>query len=867
MSGSLGPPGSGEGGPSTTTRPQGNRATETHAKAPISSMVADHAASAQDVDSPMLRAALEAHRQGFDVVQLHGLRADGKTCTCSKGRECRSAAKHPTDLAWTEAPRMTEDEIRKAWSGWRRDHNYGIRTGKRSGTWILDVDPEHGGDESLARLQAERGLLSRTRQVKTGSGGSHFYFTVPADFDVTNAKGALKDFPGLDVRGTGGQVVGPGSVTDKGSYDVVEDAPIAAAPDWLLEMLRPKERRQDAPGPSAGSGEHAPYFTAAVAGELARFDAMQAAATPGGVGYRGENWDDTCHEVACTLQEIANTPGSGVSLDYVREQYLARAPHDDGFGPRDHHKCWESAAKEVAGKTRSAPVNLAAEVDTWDIPGDSKPGGNDERVKPPAEGALTDARMSAEVAAHLQARFRWSPGLGWLRYDGKRWVDVDDSAVLEAVRRYVVNLHARQARQGKSGSDLAPFAALLGATRIANLTKLAKGQLLVEAADLDARPDLLNVGNGVVDLRTGTLGPHDPDLLLTKITTTPYLPDATHADWDAALTALPDADTREWMQDKLGQGVTGHMASDDMLVVAEGAGSNGKSAVVNAVLSAAGEHAVVVGDRVLLSNPSDHPTELMTLRGARIAIIEEAPEGRRLNVKRLKDVVGTTQIAARLIRRDSVTFPATHSLFLTTNYSLDIAETDHGTWRRLARVRFPLTFRSEGQPLDGPDDRRGDPLLRERLKAGQDGQREAVLRWLVDGARRWYAAGQILPPPPKQVQLDTLAWRGEADLVLSFFREHLAADPTSHISSADLCAAFREWLQRTGHPAWTDRTITSRFGSHDVVTSAGIKADRGRPGPGHSRPAFVFAKPPGDRFRAWTGVRFLRPDEGDRDDV
>jgi len=175
-----------------------------------------------------------------------------------------------------------------------------------------------------------------------------------------------------------------------------------------------------------------------------------------------------------------------------------------------------------------------------------------------------------------------------------------------------------------------------------------------------------------------------------------------------------------------------------------------------------GEHATIVPDRVLLSNPGDHPTELMTLRGARLALLEETPEARHLNVKRLKDVLGTPQMTARLIRRDSVTWTATHSLFVSTNYRPRVEETDHGTWRRLALVTFPHTYRKPGVKLRGPNDLRGDPTLRERLKDGGDGRHGAVLAWLVTGARRWYENGQVMPVPPATVADDTRGWRHDS---------------------------------------------------------------------------------------------------------
>ena len=58
-------------------------------------------------------------------------------------------------------------------------------------------------------------------------------------------------------------------------------------------------------------------------------------------------------------------------------------------------------------------------------------------------------------------------------------------------------------------------------------------------------------------------------------------------------------------------------------------------------------------DRVLLAHNSDHPTELMTLRGARLAFMEELPE-QHLNIKRLKDTHGKGRMSARLCGKDTV---------------------------------------------------------------------------------------------------------------------------------------------------------------------------------------------------------------------
>ena len=189
----------------------------------------------------------------------------------------------------------------------------------------------------------------------------------------------------------------------------------------------------------------------------------------------------------------------------------------------------------------------------------------------------------------------------------------------------------------------------------------------------------------------------------------------------------------------------------------------------------------------------------MVLRGARLALVEETPEERRLSVIRLKKLIGTPQIKGRYMHQDDLTFDASHSMFLNTNYKLTVTETDWGTWRRLALLRFPYIFRKPGEALTGDGDRTGDPGLRDRLKHGAQGQHEAILAWLVRGAMGWYAAGKLMPTLPDRVRRDTLEWREQSDLVLGYVSERLTFDLNAHVMSTELHEDVSEWLISRGH--------------------------------------------------------------------
>lgn len=475
--------------------------------------------------------------------------------------------------------------------------------------------------------------------------------------------------------------------------------------------------------------------------------------------------------------------------------------------------------------------------------------------------AVEDAHIAETVADRaLRDRFCWTTGLGWMAYRRGCWVPTSEATVTEQVRQDLIAQHAREAKSGANVDRLKRLTGLLSASRIRAITSLARGILEVDDAAFDQHPDLLNVGNGVVDLATGELLDHDPDLLLTKTTRVDYQPGVTSPDWDAALAALP-TDVATWLQLRVGQAATGHPTPDDLLCVLQGSGSNGKTTITGAIHQALGDHAVVVPERLLLANPSDHPTELMTLRGARLAMIEETPEARHLSVKRLKDTVGTPTMTARLIRHDNVTWQATHSLFLTTNYLPRIDETDHGTWRRLAMVRFPYRFAATTTgSTEGSTEEQTRPLipgLRERLRDGRQGQRQAVLAWIVDGAYRWYALARQMPPIPKLVADATAAWRAEADLICGYLDDRINFDPEAHVMSAELYDDFSRWAAGRGHRAWSDQTFTARFAEHSLVQDAGVEKRQISPRPGLSRPYLLH--PPSGRYVAWLGLRFRSP--------
>ncbi|UNK47120.1 phage/plasmid primase, P4 family [Arthrobacter sulfonylureivorans] len=734
---------------------------------------------------------------------------------------------------------------------------------------VLDVDTKNGASIDNARALLAGLGITVFAEIATPSGGRHYYIAGHPDLPsiaAQDGKPGLAGHPGVEILSHGRNAFLPGTSRPKyggAGYTVVHDNLDALADggdpndggqtlaEWAAaNRVKPATART----PAAPAWDGTPpdrRQTAYLASALEKEAATVAGTTEGGRNHTlnnaafslggliaGAGLDES--ETVAALTTAAEA--CGLTRDDGPAQVAATIR--SGIRAGGHHPRPVPAADQGSGLGTTWPIRGSRTTET--------PADPEKTDRMP----LDDARLAGHIGYRLKDRYCWAGGMGWLHYTGKAWAAVTNATMTERVRQEHLELF-RAATTTADADRARKLAVLLAVSKIRAVAGLLRGILETDPADFDARPDLLNVRNGTVDLATGQLQPHNPTDKLTKTAGADYRPDATSADWTQALRAVPD-EVAAWLQVRFGQAATGHMTPDDIMPVMQGGGQNGKTTVLAGISAALGEHAVTVPDRLLLANPSDHPTELTTLQGARLAVIEETPEGRRLNVKRLKDILGTPTITARRIRQDNITWHATHSLFLATNYRPVISDTDHGTWRRLALVRFPFTFHRPDRPHpDGNGHLTGDPALRQRIT--QKESREAALAWIVAGAQAWYAAGQTMPPAPAAVEADSLAWRAESDLVLAYIQDRLQFDPDSAVLTTELHEDFSDWLRRHGHTAWSDQTFTARFADHSETTTAGVTKTRKNDPSNLSRRDFLAPTAMQGKQRIWAGLAFTGP--------
>ena len=358
------------------------------------------------------------------------------------------------------------------------------------------------------------------------------------------------------------------------------------------------------------------------------------------------------------------------------------------------------------------------------------------KPKPTPTGNLHDvAPFSEEVLAltfadrHIdQLRFVADWGR-WLNWNGSVWKP-------DSINR-VFTMSRKVCREIAASCDVARLStAIASAKTVAAVEQLARydQRLATTGEQWDAKPYLLGVSQGAVDLRTGIESLPNRDNHLTQATASTIAPpDTPHPLWSYFLDRITDHNTEltSFLQRYIGYCATG-ITTEHAFVFAYGTGANGKSVFINTMGGILGDHATVADMGTFIAgNAERHPTDVAKLRGKRLVIAQETKEGRRWDETKLKALTGGDVQTARFMRQDFFDFRPTFKLFIAGNHKPSLSNVDEAIRRRLLLVPFSVCI--------PPAER--DPYLQEKLKV----EWPAILRWIVDGCLEWQRIG--LAPP------------------------------------------------------------------------------------------------------------------------
>ena len=723
--------------------------------------------------------AISYAQRGWSVLPLHNVDSEGR-CSCGDTEKEHARGKHPRVKGWAEQDPASVADVVTWWEKWP-EANVGLATGQASGFFVLDIDPKHDGDKRLAELIAENGPLPVTYTVSTGSGGTHYYFLMP-DFEVTNSPGRLPK--GIDVRGTGGQVVAAGSKTDLGTYEVATDLDIAEAPSWLLEMVRPTE----VVVAEAGSDrELSDYVRSALEAEV-------QAVRDSGDGERNNQLNRSTFSLATMV------PHEVIDEETITKA-MTIAGEAVGLDSKEVSATIASGLKGGKAKPR-AP---------WPPP---EPGGG--MFLPFTGGGRSWERRSWDDRGNAErfvdrygSRIRWVPTANrWVTYADGRWMMDERESAARGAWSTIISLPSTEALEyddqpgvDDQGNPTPPeregFLKWVGkqryTARIKAMLEAIKGfdEMQVSVVDFDTDPMLLNTTNGIVDLTTGELHAHDPNLLMMQQTSVAYDADADMTEWLRFLDrVMPDKGMQAYLQRVAGYTLTAQ-TDEQAMFVHYGSGANGKSVFLDVLSSVLGDYAQAVPRKTLLrkGNEDGVPNDVARMLGKRLLLASETEIGRHLDEEAIKSLTGGDKVTARFMRAEFFDFVPTGKIHLMTNHLPQLSGAP-SLRRRLHLFEWKVVI---------PDAEQVAGLS--RLLAG-----EGVLRWLVEGVLAWQEHG--LAPPVEATEAVDL-WMEDEDEFGAFVRECLVAAPGHQEPIGSIYEEYQFWAARNGvRLVWTKRAVS-----------------------------------------------------------
>lgn len=365
----------------------------------------------------------------------------------------------------------------------------------------------------------------------------------------------------------------------------------------------------------------------------------------------------------------------------------------------------------------------------------------------------------------------------WYRWTGSLWEREETLLAWDLVKQVL--------RQAASflPDDAGSFKrGLLSKSRISSVESLARSdrRIAIRIEDFDASPMLLNTPDGVVDLSTGNVLPSSPDFYMTKQTAIgpengkpvrflDFLNWATNGDPEFVA----------YIRRIMGYCLTGSTIEHALFFV-HGAGGNGKSVLQEIMQWLMADYATTTTFDTLAvtSGGPSHPTDLASMKGARLVVAPETESNTRWAEAKVKRMTGGDIIAARFMRQDFFEFMPQFKLFVVGNHRPGFVNVDHAIRRRVHLLPFTQTI-AEKDMVRGLG-----TILKE-----EEGSR--ILNWAIEGTLDWHDNGL---QPPAAVSGATDKYLTSEDVIANWASE--CTEP-GRAEFKYLYACYVAWCEQT----------------------------------------------------------------------
>lgn len=445
-----------------------------------------------------------------------------------------------------------------------------------------------------------------------------------------------------------------------------------------------------------------------------------------------------------------------------------------------------------AGHTAKELKELAMAMAEF-IPSKPSDDGEDEKESPDSDSKYnnTDLGNSRRLVDKFQKIIRYCEPLGgWYIWNKKKWRHDDTEEIYRLAQETVKSIF-REARKLKASAKAVLTKWALkseSAGLIHNMVRLARTQpeVVADGDIFDRDPWIFNCANGVIDLKTGELKPHDPKYFMTKMSPAKYDPKGFSQLWQDFLDkVLPDIDLQIFTQQSAGYTMTG-LTSEKRLFFLYGDTDTGKSTFIDSIHRVMGDYSTVVDfETFLRSRDQGGPrNDIAALKGKRLVIAQEVDEGRRLAESTIKTLVSGDPVKARFLHREFFEFQPIAAIWLAANDRPRVRDDDNAMWRRMLQLPFYQQIPIKEQ----------DQSVKRRLGNVKESG-AAILKWMVDGCRWWAIDGLKVPAAVREATAD---YRREMDPMQDWMEDCITRHETLNANMTDTWNNYQDWAKQNG---------------------------------------------------------------------
>lgn len=416
----------------------------------------------------------------------------------------------------------------------------------------------------------------------------------------------------------------------------------------------------------------------------------------------------------------------------------------------------------------------------------------DAQTNGKAQVEETELEVAASFAKQFSPVMRYAVAQkSWVVWDGKIWRKENDNAALGKIiefvgttRKSAKDFHLRGLLIEAEAADklvrkISNYRFLSNALRLA----AAMPGMPIEEKEFDSNPLVLNCQNGILDLKTKELLPHDPKYFCTKLANVSFDEKATAPLWENFIERIfrHDKSLPEYIHTVLGYCLTG-LNTEQSWYFLYGAGSNGKSTLLGTMQNLLGDYCTNASMNTFIIQSSDSPrSDLAALRGARLVIVPETNNSSKFDSALLKQITGGDPITCRHLYGSFFSYTPPFKLFMHGNDKPAIRDSSEGAWRRPKPIPCTQQIPTSEQIKNLPD------LLRNQLPG--------ILNLLLTGLDSFLSNGLNHPP----IVLQALAeYRSDFDSIPDWLSFATISEPGAKTLQKDLLQSFLAFLDSNG---------------------------------------------------------------------